>query len=576
MMRWSLGWRQVLPRLLLVIVTLWGTQYVLGLAARRIAIRTANATLSANVEVASASVSLLDRQIRFDKLRVANPRCLSEMLFEADCCELDLAVTPLLRKRAVVDSGRVTGIRFAPPLSNGMKSDWLGGDADGAARKWLAHLSERFHGASVEQFRSVQLAAAVCARWPEVRAAWNQRADELTARAAELQHAATDAESNRLRHAEFFAALPGKTSALEREFDEFDRQIGQFASSFEAQRRAIVAARQDDERTIGERLRLDPLDGESLTVYLFRNQLCGPLDELIGWLRWARRVVPSSPTSRQPKRGEEVLFAGCRPAPNFLIRELQLQGEARVGGRAFELSGLVAGVTNDPRCHGKPLDVRLTSTGSQPLDVRATIDRTGSVARDELLIDCRDIVLPEYRLGRSEELELRLCPSTAAVSISLAVEGEKLSGDIQIVQKEVKLEPELNGDLREAPLDEPVHRALSSLNRVATRLTLQGTLEAPSCTLWSNLGPALAEAMDRAADTAGGERANSLLAEARRQVDEQLAALERRIAEEQARLAAQLNGAAAEVERIAARQTTVERVSVEQLGGRLPKGSLFR
>jgi uncharacterized protein (TIGR03545 family) len=319
------------------------------------------------------------------------------------------------------------------------------------------------------------------------------------------------------------------------------------------------------------------MDADSLTVYLLRTQLAESLDELIGWLRGTRQILSAEATgpSRQ-QRGEDVLFAGCRPAPNFLIRALHLNGTARVGTQSAKVSGLLTDVTNMPSRHVAPTRLRLTSAGSLPLKLQVTIDRTGIVARDEVLMDCHRVALREFSLGGPGELKLKLGPSTGSLSISVAVEGDKLSGDIQLVQRQVRITPVLQGALADIPLVAPLQATLGKLNSVATRVSLHGTLDDPSCTLWSNLGPAVAEAMARAVRRAGEERVRAVLADTRRAVDERLTDLERQFAEQRTSFAAELAGVGTQLDTIARRQTSRERISADQLGRRLPENSLFR
>jgi hypothetical protein len=94
--------------------------------------------------------------------------------------------------------------------------------------------------------------------------------------------------------------------------------------------------------------------------------------------------------------------------------------------------------------------------------------------------------------------------------------------------------------------------------------------------LWSNLGPAVVEALDRSMQHAAEENVRSILAEARRQVDERLADLERQVSEHQAIFASKTKTLPQRIDAIAQHQTRQERISVEQLGRRLPNNSLFR
>ncbi len=587
MRRLSFRWQQVLPRLLAVMVALLGLQYALDLAARRLAVRSTEAALEANVEVARCRLSLLDRQLLLRELRVANPCRPAQELLQADRCELDFALGPLFHKRTVVDHGRVTGLRVAVEKSantaeaaapNAATIDqWLAKDADDAAREWLAQLTERFEQEPARRFEFEQRAEALCARWPVEWAALRERGKELERQAVDLQQATEAAEANRLRHAEFFRELPDKVAALQQEFYVFGTEVDELPTSLQAQRRAIAAAQEQDERLLRERLHLDPVEADSLTAYLLRDQLAGPLDELVGWLRWTRRVAPAVPAAAvRQARGEKAVFAGSRPGPNFLIRALQLQGTAQLGGQAVDFDGLLSDVADQPSRHDAPMRLRLTSSGPTPVDLQATIDRTGQVARDAVLVDCRRVALPELRLGRSGGLEMKLAPSVGSLSISALVEGDTLRGDIQLVQKDVRITPVLQGESSGARLAAPMQEVLGGTKSVVTRVALQGTLERPSCTLWSNLGPAVAEAMEYALHKVGDEHARAALANARRQVDERLAELERQFVDEQSKLASRWRELNGQLEAIAGRQTPNGRISAERLGRQLPERSHFR
>jgi hypothetical protein len=216
------------------------------------------------------------------------------------------------------------------------------------------------------------------------------------------------------------------------------------------------------------------------------------------------------------------------------------------------------------------------TVGSLPLELHATIDRTGPTARDEILLDCRGVVLSELELGGSDEFHLTFAPSIGELSVSVLVDGEKLSGDIQLVQKQVRFTPVFSGQLSNIPLAAALQDTLSGLDAVASRVTLGGTLSEPTCTLWSNLGPAVAEAMDRALRRSGDQHIRALAARARQHVDEQLASLERQAQEQKSTILAQISSSTGELQAAAGKQLPASRISHEQLGRRLPAASLFR
>ncbi len=573
-----LRWQTFVPQLLLVVVTVLAAQYALGLAARRLAVSRLESAVGALVEIEHARVFLTDRQLVLGGVRFANPRRPAELLVEADRCELDFAAGLLSRRRAIIDRGLVTGLRVPRAIAKSSPAgNWFNDNSADLAGAWLARLDERFEPELAGRFESIQRCDSLCTRVDEQCAALFERAQKLQRRAAGLQQASDAAQANLLRHAHYLQGLHSKLEALRRESESLRADIEKLPAALEADRRAIVAARRQDEQLVREHVRLEPIDAKALTGYLLHKPVADALDELIGRLRWARQFVPaaSQPTPR-PQRGKDVVFADCRAAPNFLIRALWLQGEINVARKPLELRGTLTNVTSTPSLHAEPMRLRLVTSGRLPLKLDATIDRTGAVARDELIVHCRQVAMPELRLGRCDQLQMTVAPSTASLSVSVNVVGEKLSGNIQLAHQQVRMACERRGDSSDLQFAAPLAAAIDELNSLTTHLSLQGTLTDPSCTLSSNLGPAVAEAIERTLRKASDDHAQAMLANARRQVDERLADLERRLANEQTKLHSVVTNVSGQLDSLVAEHRQVPRVSVERIGKRLPKNAALR
>ena len=418
----------------------------------------------------------------------------------------------------------------------------------------------------------------MCALWPEYAVHFDGRIGELKLRAQTLEESWQAAQVNPLRNVAFLKSLPDKVAELRAEFSRAHADLERLASSFESKRRAIISERRQDEDHLRAGVKLEPIDADVLSSYFLRENVSAQVGEVISLLRWTREMVPAEPTPVQRRgRGENVVFAGCRATPSLLVRSLQLQGTARLGGQTVALGGTLTDVSDAPALHASPIRLRAKATGSLPLELQATIDRTGPVARDELLVDCRGVVMPALNLGQTAgDFRLNVAPSVASLSISVMVEGEKLSGDIQLVQRQVKIAPVFTGQLSDVPLAAALQSTLAELDSLAVQVTLGGTLSEPTCSLWSTLGPAVAEATKRAMRRAGDEHAQVLVARARRQVDDRLANLEQQMQAKRSELAAQTTAATGELVRVATQQTPAARLSHERFGTRLPAGSLFR
>ena len=524
----------------------------------------------------------------FSDVRLTNQRPAPDNALEADRCELNFATGPLLHKQAIVESGRISGLRFGPLNERGgvestdstsaakTPSTWFKDDADLVVRQWFDHLGERFTVDLVKQCASVARTDAFCANWSQESAALDGRLQELDRRTAELQQAVGAAQTNPLRNDKLLEDLPKTVAGLQKDFAKFTADIEELPDRLESEQRAIVAARRQDDEILKRGLQLEPVEANALTAYLLRKQATRHLNQLVGWLRWARDVAPANGKSGPcVNRGEDILFAGCRPVPGILIRSLQLAGAARLGGQPVELRGTLMNVSSAPRLCDQPVRLRLVAAGSLPLELQATIDRTGPTARDELLANCRGILLPGLALGQADQLEMQLAPCIGSLSVSVVLEGEKLSGNIQIVQQKMQITPVVNGPCS-MTLAAAMADSLGHVNSIATRLSLGGTLSEPTCTLGSNLGVAVAEALQRALQRAGDQHSRALLVKAGRQVDERLAEVDREVAEKQAHFASKTTDIKARLQKIAAADKPLYRISAEQGGRRLPNNSLFR
>src|SRR5262245_24901215 len=185
-----LDWQVWMPRLMFVAVVLLAVQYVLGLATRSQVVESGESAVGARVGVAHARVSVGGRQVLLQHVRMADPRRPLVNLIEADRCEFNLATAPLFKKRVVVESGRISGLRFETPREvSGVLGDaqpvhiakavqWLNDQTHHTTEEWLEHLNRRFDPRLIEQFEALQRTAALRERVPAEMAALEKRIEE--------------------------------------------------------------------------------------------------------------------------------------------------------------------------------------------------------------------------------------------------------------------------------------------------------------------------------------------------------------------------------------------------------------
>lgn len=578
-------WQIWVPRLLLLGVALLAVQLGLGIAARSVVTRSTQAALGIPVEIEHSRVALGERRVLLGKLEFnASPQA-DGRFATADVCDLELEARPLLHKQFIARQGYLGGLRLdvasavsaAAAGRDASSLKWFRDDADQVAAQWFTRVAERLHQDAAARLESVKHTEAFLVTWSRACAAIDARGQELDRQAAEIENAVESNRANPLRNVPFLAELPRKAAELQAKFTELCNQLEEQAELLEHDRRAIVAARRRDEEAIGKPPTLDPINADAITAYLLRSEATKPLSQIGDVLQWARTTWPKTqPKSTSGGRGEDVLFAGCGARPNFLVRALQLRGTARVANQPVELRGVLTDFSSSPAVHNEPMRLRLRAAGSLPVELQATVDRTRGAFRDALLIDADGILLPAVQLGRADQIALTVEPSAASLSISLSAENDQLTGELQIVQRNVRIVAAVGREFSDIPLAQALNESLGKVNSLATRISLAGTLKEPKCTLWSNLGAAVAEAMQRAAERSGGQRTRALLAEAARLEDEQLATAERQISEQQARWSTRVATVGKQLQTMVAAQRPNERLSPSRVGRRLPGSSLVR
>lgn len=590
----------LIPRLVLLVMLYCALEYGTGWGLRYAVVAGGQAAVGAKVELDEAVVSVFEARATLTGLQVTNPKRPLENLVEAEKIELDFESDSLLRRKAIAKHGVVRGLKFNTPRATsgalepvndaleGKASAWLGGATlavGQAADKWLDSIETKFSG-DYEELESVQLARALSQRWPTRFDTLSADAKSLQAEVETLREQAKEARSNPLRGADFLAAAPQRAADMRRRLANLHAELTSLPAEVAADKKRIDEARRRDEALIRERLQVNQLDPQSLTSQLLGERVTGAVDDVVGWVHWARQVIPTSkvqPVVTPRPRGFDVNFAGVRQRPGLLIRELEVSGSARVAGRPVELAGRITDFTTSPAMHGKPMRVALSASGALPMEVRVTIDRTGEVATDELIVDCPAFDLPQGQLGNAEKLGLAMAPSTGSLSVSLRVEGDRLSGEMQVVQDRVTLTPMIGPSAGKVArrLGDAVGSSLATVSRPATRVTLSGTLDDPKLAVWSTIGPAVAESLQSAAAGLAREEAQKRLESTQQKVAGELASLDRKVNDAMAKLSAEVEAPRQEIERLASNwigeQLGGGTFSFEQLGKRLPTGeSLFK
>jgi uncharacterized protein (TIGR03545 family) len=588
MIRWS----YLLPRAAIVLVIWAAYGFGLNPFTRWALVHTGQRLTSAKVGLNSVQVSPTRGQIELTGLDVADPRRPLKNLLAADGVELDLDTAALLRHKLIIDEARVNGLRLDTdrdesgelPPSGRLRLTLPGKELLAAGRRqlaesgrqWLERVAKGLQldlRQEIERLEAVRTVNELAERWPRQCQELEARAEALRGRVERLREAFARSPTSPLEMVESCRRLTTELESLEREVEQIQQQCGQLPQQAERDCQAVVAAARRDRDELRRRFRLDDARPEQLSEYLFEHEVGQRVTTVLQWLLWVSRQGTADPGTVEPARGRGVDIVPANPLePEFLVRQMSVEGRVWCEGRPYDFLASLAGLTNQPKVYRAPTVVRARVNLPAELWIEASIDRSGPESHDRITVQCPTWAQPARTLGNAEQLALTLAPGNVALDVDVEICGPRLLGRLRAVQGPVECAAVLGpryGGTRVASL---LQTAISSVRRLEAEVQLYGTVTKPQWRLKSNLGPQLAVALSTALERELDTRREQLLAEMQRMLEGRMAAAQQAAFTRHAQVQNKLLVAITEARHMGS--SLAQRVPVAQplLSGSLPGG----
>jgi len=575
-------WNYAIPRLLLAALALLLVYLGLNPLVRWGLETFAEQVLSTRVEIGELDLALQSTELRIERLAVADPRDPGRNLLEARQMKLALETGPLLRRKFVVDDGMVRGLRFrverpedAEPVDR-WQLEVAGRRVGQLAEQWLETLALSMHEKVEEEINgleSVRLARQLLERWPDEYQQLEARVRGVKVRIEAVRKLFQTPPQNLAAGLSHYQTTLSELQRLQSDLGALGEQLDALPDKAVADRDAILAAKDRDIRALEQRFEAIRLDEETLTTYLLGPEIGKRVLEIAGWVRWVRAHLPGEEDDFENRLlGVDVLFAGKHESPDFLIESLLIDGETEIAGRPYSFVATLAGVTTDPKRYGRPAVIRAELAGETTVELYALLDRTGDAPVDQLVLNCPDIQLPGARLGRQGALGLQLAPGNTHLWVGLTLSGDQLAGCLLLKQSGIGLAPTLPDALGGTRLAESLAAATASLRELEVQVDLSGELLRPRWQIRSNLGPKLAEGLNRAALAEVEYRRNQAAELVQKRVAQELANFQSRLLADEEILRSRLRLNEAEIQQLAAlvgRQIpSAEQIFSKALGGK--------
>jgi uncharacterized protein (TIGR03545 family) len=211
--------------------------------------------------------------------------------------------------------------------------------------------------------------------------------------------------------------------------------------------------------------------------------------------------VPASHGASQPqrRRGVDLLFAGLRRHPDYLVRSIEIHGKGRHLGETFDLSGTILGLSSQPALQDRPTIVKIAGRGALAVDVLASIDRRGDVPIDRLVIRCPAVQRPAIELGHSDSFALTLAGGRDEIEAKLKLTDNQLNGTLSWRIQDGGLRVAAHHTAAAERLADAMNAGLAEIGPIGATLHLGGSLAEPTIRMESELGSDVLVAMQSAA-----------------------------------------------------------------------------
>lgn len=164
--------------------------------------------------------------------------------------------------------------------------------------------------------------------------------------------------------------------------------------------------------------------------------------ESMSLFHWFQNARPEIGKDFLPKhqRGVDIPLKGVKQSPNFLVKQIEINGQGRLLDQHINFSGHARNLSTQPQLLDAPAQFELRAQGKHHVVISCQLDRLGDVPVDTFQIACPGLDLGERLLGNENSLAVTLGASNkVSIQIDLKSTGETVAGTIKLRFTDVAL-----------------------------------------------------------------------------------------------------------------------------------------
>jgi|GEM_PF-6760649 len=549
-------WGYLAPRAAVLALAISLVWVLLNPILRIALIQAGQAAVGAKVEIESLSTSMTDTSIELRGIAVADPDHEMKNLFEIDQMKLDLNAIDLLKKKLVVTDAVISGVRLSTErttsglleefeeeaeepveeeASESVMPEWVAGQLDSIQENAEAQL---------ERFESIKLAEQLSADWPKAYEDLRTRADSIQARALQLKQLYEQRQGVRndpQAALQLVGQAGGELGTLNTEAQEILRRLEELKQRFEQDKQKVIELGRADLAELNQMATEAGIGPRELTEMLIGDMIVKRVKNAATWVAYIKKLIPDKEKSlakaqKERVTGVNVEFPISDHKPPLLIERMAIDGMLPLAGVDYGFSGEIRDITSDPSHLGRPIECEMKLEGPAACNMHLTVDATGDVLRQHLVVSCPNLQLEKQTLGRADRLAIDVAPGRMEIGADIVVEDDEVFGTIITKQNGAKLTMATREDTVIGRWNPRLQQLVDSIRSIDTRVDLTGTVKKPKVAIESNLGNSLATGLRTAVTAELTARRDQLIQLTQEKINGQLTSLDRFVAEKRAEI----------------------------------------
>lgn len=323
------------------------------------------------------------------------------------------------------------------------------------------------------------------------------------------------------------------------------QKLTQDLKGFEDTLTEIEAAKQEDLKTLQNKLQIPQLDTKSLALALFGPQVQKYVDQFNQYSSLFKEYFPPetaeekatkkktthSVTPKERALGKTYEFPTTKSYPLFWLQKASISSNSKKSSYSGDLKGTVTHLTSNPKLLKKPAQIKFS--GNFPhqdikgVQAEITLDRTGDTTENSIKASVNSFPVKEQSLSQSEKVKFAINKASGSSQVNGTLKSRNLDLKIETQFSNASYSVEAKSQL----LSQVLQRVAKDTPNVSLTTQVQGPLSSPSLSISTNLAQAIQSSIK--------SLLNEKITEAKKEIKN---FVENRIKEEKDKLTSQLDG----------------------------------